>query len=62
MKVIGTQKNNGLEAQVIWLTPSMFSVKFENKRFYFDNSYNAFLKARELVGQDLNGYKYKVSK
>jgi hypothetical protein len=59
MKIIGTQKNNGLEAQVIWVNPSSFLVKFKNKQFNFDNSYNAFLKARELVGQDLNGYKYK---
>jgi len=59
MKVIGTQKNNGLEAQVIWLSPSLFLVEFKDQKFNFDNSYNAFLKARELVGQDLNGYKYK---
>jgi len=59
MQIISTQEHNGLKAVVVQLAANQFIVKFENQQFNFDNSYNAFLKAKELVGKDLCGYKYK---
>jgi hypothetical protein len=59
MKVISTQNHNGLKSEVVQLAPNQFVVKFKNQQFNFDNSYNANLKAKELVGKDLCGYKYK---
>jgi len=59
LKIINTQEHNGLKSEVVQLASNEYVVKFENKDFHFDNSYNAFLKAKELVGKDLCGYKYK---
>ena len=59
MQIISTQEHNGLKSVVVQLAPNQFIVKFENQQFNFDNAYNAFLKAKELVGKDLCGYKYK---
>ena len=60
MKVINVQNHNGLQSEVVQLSPNEFVVKFKNQQFNFDNSYNANLKARELVGKNLCGFKYKA--
>ena len=60
MKIISTQNHNGFKSEVVQLASNQFVVKFKNQQFNFDNSYNANLKARELVGKDLCGFKYKA--
>ena len=58
-KTIAKYENNGLCSVVIQEIPSSFVVVFDKFLFYFDNSYNAFLKAREVVGKDNCNYEYK---
>ena len=58
-KTIAKYENNGLFSVVIQESPNSFVVVFDKFLFYFDNSYNAVLKAREVVGKDNCNYEYK---
>ena len=58
-KSIAKYEHNGLCSEVVQENQNKFVVLFNELSFSFDNSYNAFLKAREVVGKDLCGYKYK---
>ena len=58
-KVIASYENNGLCSKVIQEKPNKFVVVFDKFSISFDNSYNAFLKAREVVGKDNCGYQSK---
>lgn len=58
-KTIAKYENNGLCSVVIQESPNSFVVVFDKFLFYFDNSYNAFLKAREVVGKDNRNYEFK---
>jgi len=58
-KTIAKYEHNGLCSKVVQETQNKFVVIFNDISFCFDNSYNAFLKAREVVGKDLCGYQYK---
>lgn len=59
MKTIATYENNGLCSKVIQENTNLFTVIFDKNRFSFNNSYNAFLKAREIVGKPNYCYKFK---
>lgn len=59
MKTIATYENNGLCSKVIQEKQNLYVVVFDNFRFSFNNSYNAFLKARQIVGKPNCGYKFK---
>ena len=59
IKTIAKYEHNGLCSEVVQENQNKFVVIFNEFCFCFDNSYNAFLKAREVVGKDLCGYEYK---
>jgi hypothetical protein len=58
-KTIARYENKGLCSLVVQESQNKFVVVCNENKFCFDNSYNAFLKAREIVGKDNFHYQPK---
>jgi hypothetical protein len=58
-KTIARYENKGLCSLVIQESQNKFVVIFNDSKFCFDNSHNAFLKAREIIGKDNLHYQFK---